>query len=180
MIDNRGLWIAAASAAVLGITLLVGPQLVGKPASDQARLPGEATARPTAPTTAGLPTAGASIPSSPVPSSPVASQSAKPPAPPWQPVATAFARDFTNPGTGHADWLARVSRWTSDYLTSQYQRTDEHRIPVASLTGIMTVTAGETTVDFRASYNTGLKLDCRAELGPTGWRVTRAQPAGSA
>lgn len=173
MIDNRGLWIAAASAAVLGITLLVGPHLVDQGGdTDRAHVSAEATARPAAGPIA-LPSAS----TSPVPSPSIASQLPKPPAPAWQPVATGFARDFTNPGTGHADWLARVSRWTSDYLTSQYKRTDGHRIPVATLTGITAVSTGETTVDFRAAYDTGLTLNCRAELGPTGWRIARAMPA---
>lgn len=177
MIDIRGLWIAAASAAVLGITLLVGPHLVGSPSSGRAP---EVTTRTGAPATTRPPSAPASATPSPVTLPPVASQLPKPPAPPWQPVATGFARDFTNPGTGHADWLARVTRWTSEYLTSQYQRTDERRIPVASLTSITTVSAGETTVDVLASYSTGLKLICRVELGPTGWKVTRADPDTSA
>lgn len=178
MIDIRGLWIAAVSAAVLGITLLVGPHLVGNPSSG--RSPDEVTTRPSEPASARTPGAAASATPSPMTLPPVASQLPKPPAPPWQPVATGFARDFTNPGTGRVDWLARVSRWTSEYLTGQYERTDEHRIPVASLTGITTVSAGETTVDVRATYNTGLKLICRVELGPTGWKVTKADPDTSA
>jgi len=174
VIDNRGLWIAAASAAVLGITLLVGPLLVGEAPSEAPVASTEATTGPPS-----------LVPSTPLASPPptalptqLPSQRPQPPAPAWQPVATGFARDFTNPGTGHADWLARVSRWTSDYLASQYARTDPHRIPVATLTGITTITAGETTVDFRASYDTGPALNCRVEIGPTGWKVTRALPAG--
>ena len=110
------------------------------------------------------------------PSSAAPVESPRTPQPPWQPVAAGFARDFTRLGTGQADWHTRVSRWTSPYLTQQYEKTDPHRIPAASLTRLTTVAVGRTTVDFRASYDTGLTLACRVELGPTGWKLTRVLP----
>lgn len=175
---GRWLWVAAAGAAVLGIALLVGPRIfAGAAPSRSANSAASSSPAVSTPLPVNRPSAGPS-PSAPlVPSDAPATGLPKPPAPSWQPVAVGFARDFTSPGTGHADWLARVSRWTSDYLAGQYQQTDPHRIPTGALTSLMTVTPGESSVDFLASYDTGLKLACRVELGPTGWKVTRAQPA---
>jgi len=183
--STRHLWVAAATAGTIGVVLLGAPGLAPRPAPDRPHPVAHAT--PGVPETAG--SGGAAIPQpsstpSSVPSalpsaspSPSAAALPTPTGPPWDPVATGFARDFTRPGAGHPDWLARVSRWTSDYLAGQYQHTDSHRIPVATLHRITPVTISETIVDFLAFYDTGLRLAGRVELGPAGWQVTSAQPA---
>lgn len=180
MTGNRGLWAAAVAAALLGIALLLPRHHLGTPAA--APLPGRTSVPANSPVPGGpapRPTrsaapAGAASPSASIfpagePGGPAADAQ-------WRPVATGFARDFADPGTGHADWLARVRRWTTPYLAAQYQRTDPYRIPAATLTAVKPIAVGATTVSYVASYDNGLTLACRVELGPTGWKVTGAQP----
>jgi hypothetical protein len=173
------LWAAAAAAAVLGGGLLLTQHTSGVPGRPPLAAQPHRAAHSPAPAVPAPKRAG----QSPTPASPTASFSpATEPVTPaaealWLPVATAFARDFANPGTGHTDWVARVRRWTSGYLAGQYQQTDPHRIPAATLLAVKPVAAGGTSVTFVASYDTGLTLTGRVELGPTGWKVTSAQPA---
>lgn len=79
-------------------------------------------------------------------------------------------------GADHGDWLRRVSRWTTPQLAQQYRYVDPARIPGAALVGLDPVTVGAHVVDVTATYDTGLTLAVRLELGPEDWRVTRAQP----
>jgi hypothetical protein len=177
---NRALWVAAAAAAVTGVVLLLPSRHSHGPAARPAAEPTHAAQRiaPGAPVAGSGGRPAATVRSSPSPSISPASEPVAPAAEArWRPVATGFARDFADPGTGQADWLARVRRWTTPYLARQYQQTDPHRIPAATLTTIAPVAAGETIVSFIASYDTGLRLACRIELGPTGWKVTSAAPA---
>lgn len=182
---NRGLWAAAAVAAVIGVALLLPSRghhpaqgAAGRqPAATQSQAPGvPATQSSSSPAVQG----GAS----PSPSISPASEPVRPAAEAlWGPVATGFARDFADPGSGsdssNVDWLARVGRWITPYLAEQYRQTDPHRIPTATLRSIKAIATGETIVSFVATYDTGLTLDCRVEFGPTGWKVTTATPAAA-
>lgn len=182
------LWMAAAGAAVVGVLLLQSPT----------------TQPPTGPSGATATTAPAATGSAAVPShvdgsahahepealgsppvtepQPATSLSGPPPtaeplpAPPWQPTARGFASAFTQPGSSQDDWLARVTPWTSTYLTGQYQLADHRRLPTAMLLELTATATGETSVEFLATYDTGLKLLCRAELEPSGWKIIAAEP----
>ena len=89
-------------------------------------------------------------------------------------VVNGFAADFTRPGP---DWVARTTRWTSEYLTDQFGQVDQTRVPVAALLSVDIHSSGEYSVDAAASYDTGLVLLIRAELSPTGWVITTVRPA---
>lgn len=97
-----------------------------------------------------------------------------------QQVANGFAVDFANPGSGQADWLARVSRWTGPYLTQQLGRTDWTRVPAAQLTTLRPVATGLVVVDLVAVYDTGLEVGTRVERTESGWKVTTFQPMNTA
>ncbi|PZS31674.1 MAG: hypothetical protein DLM59_09555 [Pseudonocardiales bacterium] len=181
MTGNRTLWMAAAGAALVGVALLLPSHphahhhagvVPGHPAAAQSRAPAAPGARATSPVApaGAAPTPTASMSPAAEPVRPAAEAL-------WKPVATGFARDFATPGAGPSDWLARVRRWTTPYLADQYRQTDPHRIPSATLTSVTPVATGGTIVTFTAVYDTGLTLDCRVELGPTGWKVTAATPA---
>ncbi|MDP9240460.1 MAG: hypothetical protein M3O55_07450 [Actinomycetota bacterium] len=184
MTRNRGLWAAVAAAAAIGVALLLPTHHLAHPQAPAGRQPAGAPSQVlAAPANGnGSPAAAGSPAPSVSPSIKPASEPARPAAEAlWRPVAAGFARDFADPGTGSetdkADWLARVGRWTTPYLIDQYRQTDPHRIPTATLRSIKPIATGETTVSFVAAYDTGLTLDCRVELGPTGWKVTTASPA---
>ncbi len=186
MIGVRALWWAAAGCAAVGLVLLLtsdrsparAPWVHAAATGAQRVAPGS----PAQPAPGNGPRAGhrSAGPTGTSPS-PSISPAGEPPAPVadvrWRPVATGFARDFAHPGSGAADWLARVRRWTSPYLAEQYRHTDPYRIPSGSLVTVEPAAKGDTVVTFVATYDTGLSLTCRVELGPTGWKVTSAAPA---
>jgi len=101
------------------------------------------------------------------------------PLPAWEVVINGFAVDFTHPGAGHDDWLARVSTWSSDELAASLAQTAPERIPDAHLEHLTPLATGDVVVDVLAEYDTGLQLVIRAQTGPAGWHVTFAEPSTS-
>lgn len=99
--------------------------------------------------------------------------------PPWRAVVDGFAVDFTSPGAGRDDWLARVSRWTTPELAAGLADTAPERIPDARLEHVTALSTGDVVVDVLAEYDTGLQLVIRAQTGPAGWLVTLAEPTTS-
>lgn len=97
----------------------------------------------------------------------------------WQPVVDGFTADFTDPGAGHADWLARISRWTTTDLATQHALTAPERIPVAALRQLTLLSVGDDVVDVLAEYDNDLTLVIRAQASPQGWQITAVQPATS-
>lgn len=172
----RLLWFGAAAAGVLGAALLLVPDPPDPPLTlsspnrfiTQPPTPGERTEPSPS-------VAAASPPSAARPGPPDTSAAA--PAEQWRPVIAGFTRELTNTSAGgHPAWLRRISQWTSDYLTRQYQHTAAARIPTGTLVGLDVVTADATVVDFIARYDTGLTLAGRVERGPAGWKVTTVEP----
>jgi len=180
---RRGVLIPAAAAAALAISgaaLVFGPDS-GSPSVVSDSQAGQSLAQPKAPTLTPptTPAAGQSDATKPAPGT-AAEEAAGEPAPtyppeqePWRPVLTGFATDFAQPAPG---WSARVTRWTSDYLSEQYRQLPLDRVPAAALQDLQVVVAGEAVVDAIAIYDTGLRLAIRAENSAEGWKVAKVEP----
>ncbi len=117
-------------------------------------------------------------PSASVSATPTRAVNPLPPAQPeeWRRVATGFATDFTTPGAGLQDWAGRLSQWVSPALADAYRNTDPTKIDTAKLQSLRTYSSSTDTVDTVATYDTGLKLGIRLQLGQLDWRVTVCEP----
>lgn len=174
----RGPAVAAVAAAAIAAVLLFRPASDGAaPAPGVEPLAHSAPGKtsPPSPQQDGTPSSTAVTATPPAPSVPpnMGSPTATPD--PRQTVLTGFAIDFARPGP---DWVARTTRWTSDYLTEQFGQIDQTRVPAATLLSVEIHSGGEYSVDAAASYDTGLVLLMRAELTPAaGWVITTVRPA---